>query len=348
MALGYPYLNARAKGLKARLLGNESLRRLCQVRDMEELVLRLADEPRYGRRLREEFGEAMSPRRIEAGLEAELSAVFESFWRDSRPEIRRWLELWLAPWDLANLKILLRGWASGAAAEALTSRWAVRGVLSENELEELAAASSVSELARRLAPRSPLFTEIARVLRTWEDAPRVEAEETVDRAWAACVAAEVGRDGEDGATLGNFLAPEMEARNLLVALKLARDGGARHVVLLAGGRAATERLARNVAEQPSLERGLDALEGSAFASIAEAEALPFEAERALERIERRLRAYVLRAGGRVYAGSDPLGVGVLVRFLQLKANEVVNLRAIVRGLEQRLPGGVTERRLVLV
>ncbi|HEY7821022.1 MAG TPA: V-type ATPase subunit [Vicinamibacteria bacterium] len=348
MGAGYENLNARAKAIKGRLLMRELLLGLTSSEDLEGFSDRLAASTPYGRELPPILETKTELSQVEAALIAHLVHLSQDFVRAANERARRWLSLWLAPWDLTNLVRILRGWRFHSPPEEILSGLSPAGAFSSGDLETLLSSGTPSELAARLLQHGGLWREIAAALRDHEADPLKTLEDALYRAWAGYAAGQCATDRRDGPLFSPFFAWEIDGRNFVNALRMARDGEVEERAFLPGGaRLSLERF-REIAGAEGLGEALSIAEGTVFGEAVTAEEPPFEARRALSRVERRVRKKVLLECQKEYRRSDPLGVGVLLWVFQLKANEVRNLRSIAAGLEHRLPAAVIGEEIVLV
>lgn len=322
---GYEYLNARAKGLMGRLLPPPRLKEMARLPELSAFLVTLTTTTPYGR-----VESSVGVPDVERALDRRLSTIRRGLWRQADTEPRRWLEPWFARRDLESLKMTLRG--PGAPAPL--------AILSEEDLADPVALSA------RLEARGGVWAALAPELRRRPESPR-EREERLDLAWARYAAARAAEKGEQAAVFAEFLAWHIDARNLLTALRLAKDGGGEKAPFLPGGRRLSEERWGELATRTNLGQALVLLEQTPFWEAVREEAPPFEAEKALGRIEQRMEAMVFGEGGHLYRKSDPLGVSVLLRYEQLLANEARNLRRIAHGLWRRVPSGIIEEGLIL-
>ena len=346
MAVGYDFLNARAKALKSRLVSSDRFRKWSHLGRVTAFAEALAATTPYGREIRQKDVSRIGPAELEAIFLGHLTEAFRSLWREAEPQVSRWLELWLAPWDLANIERILRGWRCGLSSEAIASTWVLAGTLSAEELDGLQAAGDVTALARRLAARRGLYQRWALALKRGGEQAPARLEEKLDAVWAGYAVSEAETNGENGATFAAFFSWEADTRNVMSALRLAHGGGGKEVAFLPGGHRLLRKLWEEMAIRQSLEGAFSLLEGTVFFEAVRREVPPFEPERALGRTEKRLRALTLQECGKLYLRASPLGIGVVLRYMQLEANEVENLRRIAYGLASGLPAGLIEEGLV--
>jgi vacuolar-type H+-ATPase subunit C/Vma6 len=340
----YDYLNARAKALKAKLFPADTLRQLSRSDDLAALVEALAAAPAYAADIR--IGDLPETAAgCEAALLRGLSSTLRRLWKQADDEVRRWLEVWLAPWDLANLHAVFRAWRNQIPPAVLVPWWNATGTLTLETLNQLAASDTVDAMVRRLAGKGGLWAEIALILRRVASEPERHVEDALVQGWAQWAVRSIEIGGSDADTFGAFFACEIDGRNVRTALRLARDGGGASAPFLPGGARLAGADWLRVAGQTKLEGALALLATTPFAEATAGR--PVDREIKLEEIDRGIRAFVLDRFVELYRRSDPLGIGVLLHFVKLKANEIDNLRLIAYGLERRLPGGLIEEQLTL-
>jgi vacuolar-type H+-ATPase subunit C/Vma6 len=348
MTGGYEYLNARAKGLMGRLLSPPQLKELARLPEISAFLVALTRSTPY-RPVPSATASGASlagAEDVEPALNERLSAILGSLWREADPEPKRWLEPWLGRWDMDNIKKILRVLLAPGSAELAGRPPSPSVILTGQELANLSAAGSVGALARRLSGRGGLWNALAEALRRPEETPRA-IEERLDLSWAQYAAARAAEKAQEAPVFAEFLASYIDSRNILTALRLAKAGGSEPAPFLPGGRRLGKDRWEELATRSNLDHALALLETTPFWEAVREEAPPYEAEKALGRIEHRLETMALERGGHIYRRSDPLGVSVLLRYAQLLANEVRNLRQIAEGLWRRLPSGLIEERLIL-
>lgn len=340
----YDYLNARAKGQKAKLFPAAKLSALSRSGSLAALVETLAATPAYAADIRAgDLPETAAG--CEAALIRSLSTTLHQLWMQADTEVRRWLEVWLAPWDLANVHSVLRALRTEKPATMLAPLWNATGTLSRDTLNQLAASATIDALARRLGSKGALFSEIARALRGVAGEPERRVEDSLVQVWAQWAVRAVETGGPDAETFAAFFGWEVDGRNARVALRLARDGGGTSALFLPGGARLTRADWVRIAGQARLEDAMPVLATTPFAATIAAD--PADAGTGLAQIDHRIRKFVLDRSVELYKRSDPLGVGVLLHLVRLKANEVDNLRLIAYGLERGQPAGLIEEQLTL-
>jgi len=175
------------------------------------------------------------------------------------------------------------------------------------------------------------------------ESPR-RVEDVMTLTWAEAASVEGRQPGSDAETFAHFFAWEIDGRNARNALRLARDGGGDASFFLPGGGRLTRSRWEQIAGQTRLQDALLRLAETPFAELARRRA----GEIVADDVDRGIRQVVLDRCAELYRRSDPLGIGVLLRVLQLKTNEVENLRVIAYGLERRLSAGLIEEQLTRV
>lgn len=340
VSASYDYLNARAKAIKGRLFTSRTLTEFARLDSLSMLVEALAAHPVYAADIRAgDLPETAAG--CDAALGRHLGATFRRLSARAGRGSRTWLELWLAPWDLMNLQTLVRAWRSETPMEALAMMWTVEGTLSRAELTKLAASGTIDRLGRRLVSRGGVFAAVGHTLRAAAGESERRLEDGMTFAWAKWASSAAREAGPDAETFARFFGWQVDGQNARNALRLARDGSGDGSFFLPGGARLARRRWEQIASQTGLQDAVLRLSETPFADV-----VPVgRRDVALDEVDRGIRKVVLDRSAELYERSDPLGIGVLLHVLQLKTNEVENLRLIAYGLERRLPAGLIEEQL---
>lgn len=346
MASTIDFLNARARGLKGRLLPRAKLLELARLDGIPAFVGALLLGTPYARHLQEIGGIASGVADCERATGERLSTTLAGLRAAASEPIAGWLRLFSAPWDVANVKRILREWPR-STPEEMVREWMPYGAFSHDELRALAATGSPLEMVRRLEARGELGQALARALR---DSPRPgrELEDQLDIAWAEYGERRSREPTDFARAFRRFFEWQIDAANVRTALRSARDGGRESGVFLSGGRRFTLERFRVASGRSSLPQGYAALDGTAFFVAVREESPPFEASSSLARVDERLQMVVLERSRHIYRMEDPLGIAVPLWYSLLAAQEARNLVKILYGLKHRLPRPLIEEQLVLV
>lgn len=339
MPSDFGYINARVRGLKAKLLGDEFYSDALSGSDFRAFLSSFAQttyapevdeaQARYGSDLRT-VDEALA-RNFYSTTRTLLGVA------DGLPE--RLLKLLLLRYDLGNLKSIARAKSAGRDAEEVRAALLPAGELKPAVLDTITQASDLPAAAQAVAVTGhPLGGAFARaVARYSSDADLYELELSLDRAYYEALSEEAGRGGFPD-DFKRYIQREIDATNIRTALKLrgADDAGEdtsvnAEALFIKGGK----EVRRGIFDV-LLAGDAQALATTTFAEVAEADTLSRAEETIRESLDRQARKLYLR---------DPLGVGVVLHYLRLKETETARLRLLARGKFYGVPRQQLEREL---
>ena len=350
----YDYLNARVRGMSTSLL----------TRDFYEQVLGASGDTMllegllassYGEELKEAFAARSAEPPVSAVEEAVRKNVHRTFARllsiaPAGP--RRLIALQLNRWDVANILALLRGRLAGADPAEVVSSLLPIGELDEVQLAELAAETSVENLADALTSWKHAFAFPMR--RAIRECPRQEdpaaLEAALYRAWFHWALAELTADDPRQMPVREMFRRQIDLVNVLAALELVRDrerGAAREAVEpIPSGRIA-ERTLAEVAQCRTLVAAFETLVGTWLSPGIERGILAYGQASSLAVMERFLEATMVEYGCRLFR-LDMLSIAVPMGFIWRKYSEMVNLRMLARGAAYRMPSNAIREGMVFV
>jgi V/A-type H+-transporting ATPase subunit C len=134
MDLSYAYANARIKGMKSNLLGENVFRELMQVKTLDEITALLEQTP-YKQDLVEASKQYHGVQRIDVALHKNLARTFATVGRILPPSGRKLFAFLNAEWDAQNLKLILSKKALGEEIRAAELLGAVKGSFYEKLLK---------------------------------------------------------------------------------------------------------------------------------------------------------------------------------------------------------------------
>ncbi len=344
----FPYINARVRAMRSRLLSAARLEDLLAAPTMDAFLQALSATP-YGPELQEAIVRYQGLRAVDQALTTNLQRATRAILRfaDDRP--RALIELLLLRWDLANLRAIARGKHAGRPADEITGALVPAGTLGETVLKEMAGYPDLTGVAGTLESFDhPLAAAMAAGVAeyvTSKDLMSVEL--ALDRGYAAHLLRETARAGGDGAALRENVIAEIDAANVKTGLKLASAGNLpedrrkRFFIPLPEdtGAVVSEKLFLALSSPQTQAQAWERLRAHGFP----VRDLPTDLvafERALDlQAAKDLAARYLR---------DPLGLDVIVGYLAMKSAEVANLRLIARGKFLGLPREQVRREMVVV
>ncbi len=341
----FPYINARVRAMRSRLLDAGQTEELLGAPTLEAFLQRLATTP-YGLDLQTALTRSRGIEAVDEALGRNFAAATQKIlsFADGRP--RALIEVLLLRWDLANVRAVLRGKHTERSEEQIMDSVLPAGLLSEVALRELARQPGIPGVAGALeALGHPLGPAVAQGLAAYvEGRDLLALELSLDRFYAEYVLTTVRGGGHDEVVLQELLAAEIDVLNVKIAVKLARHGetlstSARRPFFLPGGSIVREDLFLALSRPETAERAWQALRAHGFP----AETIP----ESLTEFEKTVDLMFNRWTTRLYLG-DPLGIDIVVGYLTLKYNEVVNLRLIARSKSLGIPRDLVRKEMVRV
>ncbi|MDQ3458584.1 MAG: V-type ATPase subunit [Deinococcota bacterium] len=334
----FGYINARVRGMKAKLLGPEFYSEALATSDFGAFASVLAQSP-YARDVEEAQAR-------HSGLRAVDEALGRNFHREAR-KIRgfadgdpgRLIRFLLMRYDLQNLKAIARARHAGRDAEDIRQALVPAGELRPGVLDNLAEQSELAGVAQALAitrhPLAPAFARAARAYQSEGDLYKLEI--ALDRAYFRVLFTEL-EETEHPEGLMQYLRLEIDATNLRTALKIrGADAGAATTgeLFIPGGREISRQTFETLLSDDT-PAAFQSLSGTSFAEIGEAGSLG-DAERVIA-------ALLARSARKLYL-SDPLDIGVVLYYLNHKEAETARLRLLARGKFYGVPNDALEREL---
>ena len=340
----FPYINARVRAMRSRLLSAAQLEDLLGTPTMAAFLQGLASTP-YGGDLQEALVRYEGLRAVDEAFARNFQHATQAILQFADGHPRALIEAVLFRWDLENLRVIVRGKHAGRPAEEVVQALLPAGTLREVVLKEMAGYPDMTGLAGTLeAVGHPLATALAKGVAEYVETKDLTALEMhLDRGYAESGVQQIGRRGHEADVLRGVLEAEIDVANAKTALKLAS----------AGTLSKAERL------RYFIPGGL-LLSAAHFVALASPETQPQAAARLRARgfpipdlpadliaFEREMDLKVARGLASYYLG-DPLGVDIVVGYVAMKSTEVANLRLIARGKFLGLAREAIRREMVLV
>jgi len=335
MSSDYGYINARVRGMKAKLLGAPFYQAALDGTDFRAFTSALAQTP-YMRDLEEAQAK-------QEGLTAVDRAVARNVYRTARSMLsfadgtpRELIGLLLMRYDLANVKAIARGKHAGKGLEDIQGSLFPAGELRLSLLEEAAVAPDMPAAAQTLAlGRTEVGTAFLKAARRYQsDHDLYALELSLDQAYYRALLGRADRAGAP-AELRRHLQREIDATNLRTALKMrGRGQGVAPELFVPGGR----EVSRSVFDALLLDAdgAAQGLAGGSFAAVA-------NVANDLGAAEAEIRNVLDRSARRTAA--DPLDIGVVLDYLRRKEAEAASLRLLARGKFYGVPRAALEKEL---
>lgn len=339
----FPYINARVRAMRSRLLDAGQMEELLAVPTLDAFTQALNTTP-YGHEVQEALTRYPALQAVDAALARNFYHTTTKIlgFADGKP--RQLIEVVLMRWDLANLRLILRGKHTGSGGEEIAANVIPAGSLNEAALRELAGQPDVPAVVGALSGLNhpfviPLQEGIAEYLET-KDLFALELR--VERFYALYGLRMAKGSGHSEQVVRALFQAELDATNVKTALKLqpaalGREEKARFFI--PGGRIVSADLFILLADRDTAEQGMKwlRLQGFPVKTISED----------LTVFERDLDLAIIKAQTNLYLG-DPLSIDIVVAYLALKYNEVKNLRLIGRSKQLGIPRDRVRKEMVVV
>jgi V/A-type H+-transporting ATPase subunit C len=335
MSSDFGYINARVRGMKAKLLESEFYTQALSDSDFRAFVGTFSQTAYTG-----DLEEAQSTGR---GLGAVDRAIGENFRRSARSILgfsdgrpHDLIALLLLGYDLMNFKALARAKHAGRQGEELTSALLPAGELKPALLETLAETGDLPAMAQAVAVTGhPLSRAFGRAVRRYAATGSLfDFELTLDRAYFSSLLEAM--EANDAPTeLVRYVRRQIDAANLSTALKVRGRSVSGEDLFVPGGREIDRSMFDAIAADDS-RSSLASLAGTSFGEVADTDSLS-GADHVIRRVLDRA-AYRL-------AMRDPLGPGVVLDFLRRKEAETAKLRLLARGKYYDVPRARLEQEL---
>ncbi|MBI1320098.1 MAG: hypothetical protein GC168_14300 [Candidatus Hydrogenedens sp.] len=335
------YFNARVHGMKSHLLPNGELEELLGQEQVQRVIDALLDSE-----YRIEMAEALSRYEgadaIEDALSRNLAATFNRMIKGSTGEFRELVRIFLTRWDLNAVKGLLRCQHLGLDTETTVNELYPGPNLPLPVLREMAGAESMERLVGTLiAWNRPLCGGLRKVLPAYNDTQDLAVlEDALDRAYFVENAKALRASGDsDAGILAEYLAAEIDRINLRSMFLHFQTGDSPDKLrarLLPEGKIGMSRL-EAMAATGDLGAAINQLENSDYAPLL-SEYLEFVQSQRFGPIERYFERLLIKTLLKL-SRRDVFGIGVMMNYVWLKYNEVINLRLIARGVAGSIPKG---------
>ncbi len=337
----YGYLNARVRGMRSRLVPPGFVDQVLAGGGFEAFVNALA-QTAYAPDLETARAHAAGGASLEAvdrAIAAHFSRTAKALLAHAEGDAEVLLGLLLRRYDVANLKAVARAFHAGkagdereGAVEAVLGATLPVGELDAATVRTMAGASDLASAAQALVVAGhPLASEFRAAVAAYTKAGDLFALElALDQAHHANVLATARAKGASDA-FRDYLALEIDATNLLTAIKLRGRGFDVDACFVPGGNAVSRsQFAEIAGGEPGAP--LPDLRGP-FAGVREHG----------DDLEAWLRGAVERAARKLTA--DPLDIGLVTHLLRAKEREAATLRLLARGTFYGVPAATLRREL---
>ena len=338
----FDYGNARLRAMKSRLLARGELETLAEVGSLQGLISALA-KTAYQKSIEAALTQASGLECIAQAIRMDLINICGKVRNFFRDDAGRMVSIALRPYDLHNIKAILRGLSRNVPSAEILSALLPVGEVNYAVLAELARLPGPRAAIDLLASMNePIAQPLLKLRARHPGADLPEMELALDQwhyqeAWNFIQTAPSANE-----VLASALKLEADIVNLLSVLRFAHEpderrrlherGGAGELVeLLVEPGFVSHALLVHVGNQDSLEAAVEALVGTRYAPALTAGLGAFMQTGRLSDIEKHLKRFRLNWLSNLIF-KDPLGIGVFLGYLALKVNEINNLRWITHAI----------------
>ena len=347
----YGYSNARVRGMRSRLFSQAYLDDLMSSKDLNAIIQALT-QTEYGPDLEERMLHGRTAQQIDEALKDNMVRQFRKVLSLVNNEAYRLVTVLLGRWDLFNVKTILRGIHMSLSSEEITDSLIAVGQLSQVDMDELAKQPSVKALVDTLSTWGlPYAAPLRGVMVQYNESGDLSVLElALDKFYTAWADKHLRGRGVNKRLARRFLGVQVDTINLLTCLRLLNagiDAEEAKRFYLPGGLHVGERLFNDLASMSDVDEVYERLKRTPYGNPVEAVAVKYIERGSVSVFERALEDYLMRrafAAGR----GEPLGVGVIIGYLWGKANEVTNLRIIVKGVSVGMPVERMREELIVV
>lgn len=328
--------------MRSRLLDPGRIEDLLALPTLDAFIQALNNTP-YAREMQEALTRHGGLRAIDEALARNFYHTTQKILSFADGKARSLIEVVLMRWDLANIRVILRGKHTGRPQDKIFANLFPAGGLSEVALRELATQPDVAGVIGALGGLDhPFAAALAEGLAAYQDSQDLLALELrLDRFYATHGLRVASRGGHDAELVRGLLQMLLAATNVKTALKLQRAGAlsreekARFYI---GGGIVTEELFILLTDPATVEQGMKGLRVQGFPVKSAGDLAAFERDVDLEAISAQTALYL----------GDPLSIGVVIAYVAMKYNEVVNLRLIARSKALGIPRDRVRKEMVSV
>jgi V/A-type H+-transporting ATPase subunit C len=331
MSSDFGYVNARIRGIAARGVRDDVLQAAVDSTDFRAFT-DVVSQTVYGPSYDEAKTVVSGLQAVDQAVSRHVQDVTGRLMRFSDGAPHEVVAALLLKNDADDLKSLARSVHAGGSSEGIREALSGLGTIRPQVLERLAEASDLPAAAQVLSvtkhPLAPAFTKAVRGYASDGDLLRVELQ--LDRALYERMAESAQRI-KVGDAFNAYVGLSIDATNILTALKITSKNLDSDAYFLEHGRFVSRRM-------------FDALVADGVTALSSMATGPFAPLAGIEsagEVEGAIRD-IMQRWSRKAAQGDPLGVGVVLKFLQDKADEAAKMRLLARGKYY----GVARERLV--
>ncbi len=347
----YGYTNARIRGMRSRLLRQSFFDELMTSKDIGEIIATLI-QTEYGPDLESRILHGRTAAQVDEALRDNMVRTFNRVLSFSNKEATSLVNTLLGRWDLFNVKTILRGKHMGLGFEEITDSVITVGQLSKVDTDELARQQDIRSVVDTLGTWGlPFALPLKQVLPEYEESEDLSfLELALDRYYYEWASKRLRGWRENKRIARDFLAAQVDTMNLLTAIRLLNadlpeEDAARFYI--PGGDVVNEALFNELAAMSDVDEVFSRIKKTPYGKPLDQAALLYMEKGSVSVFERALEDYLFRMAFE-NSKADPLGIGLTISYLWTKANEITNLRIVVKGVSVGMPEERMREELIIV
>jgi V/A-type H+-transporting ATPase subunit C len=347
----YGYTNARIRGMRSRLLKQAFFDDLMSSKDIGGMIQKVM-QTEYGPDLESRLLHGRTATQVDEALKDNMTRTFRKVLSLANDEAQGLVTTLLGRWDLFNIKTIIRGKHMKLTDEEIIDSLVAVGQLTQTDTEELAKQADIRALVDTLSTWSlPFAVPLREVLPEYDEGQDLSILElALDRYYYEWAAKRLKGWRENKRIARTFLGAQVDTMNLLTCIRLLNsDMGDTDSsrFFLPGGDIVDEALFTELSAMSDVDEVFNRIKKTPYGRPLDQVALMYVEKGSVSVFERALEDYLFRQAFATGKG-DPLGIGLAISYLWAKANEVTNLRIVVKGVSVGMPEERMREELIVV
>ncbi|MDY0340202.1 MAG: ATP synthase A1 subunit C [Coriobacteriia bacterium] len=347
----YGYTNARIRGMRSRLLRQSFFEELMVSTDIGGVISSLM-QTEYGPDLETRLLHGHTAAQVDEALKDNMVRTFNRVLSFSNKEATSLVNTLLGRWDLFNVKTILRGKHMGLPEEEIIDSLITVGQLSKIDTDELARQGDVRSVVDVLGIWGlPFAVPLREVLPEYDESEDLSfLELALDRYYYDWAAKRLRGWRENKRIAHTFLQAQVDTMNLLTAIRLLsanlpEDEAVRFFV--PGGDVVEEELFLELSAMSDVDEVFSRIKKTPYGKPLDRAAVAYMESGSVSVFERALEDYLFHLAFE-NSKADTLGIGLTISYLWTKANEITNLRIVVKGISVGMPESRMREELIIV
>jgi len=329
----YGYVNARVRGMRAHLLTKEFFMQLADSNNFEDMHS-LLEQTVYRREINEAV--LLSPERpdydqaINVNFVMSLRKIFDA----TGGEPHRLVRMLLSDFDVQNIKSILRGKRGDATPNEIVAMLVPVGELRLDRLEQMAQEREIRSVVERMVSSEIRFgpalaAALPRFYKRDQDLAILEL--ALDKYHFSNVMSQLTGKDRNVQMVKRMFRTEIDMRNLSTLIRIRKlhlEDEDLESLCLPGGALSPEAFA-NLARLGDVAAIVAQYPDASYRSLLK-KALEEYQELDVVAFDKELEHGLIKLGASM-SNVDVLGIGVVIGYMWLKRNEIINLRIVLKG-----------------